>query len=158
MESLIVKTLIIIPTSPRCIPTNSRMLGRKYYEQTNHLGNVLAVVTDRKIPVEGNTGQVDYYEAQVVKAADYYPFGMEMAGRSHSTPLYRYGFNGKENDREGWGSQLVQDYGFRLYNPAIGRFLSVDPLAPSYPWYTPYQFAGNKPIVAIDLDGLGNLK
>ena len=51
-------------------------------------------------------------------------------------------------------AQLVQDYGFRLYNPAIGRFLSVDPLAPDYPWYTPYQFAGNKPIWAVDLDGL----
>jgi hypothetical protein len=32
--------------------------------------------------------------------------------------------------------------------------LSVDPLAQSYPWYTPYQFAGNTPIMAIDLDGL----
>ena len=40
------------------------------------------------------------------------------------------------------------------YNPAIGRFLSVDPLTRSYPWYTPYQFAGNTPIQAIDLDGL----
>lgn len=33
------------------------------------------------------------------------------------------------------------------------RFMSVDPLAAGYPWYTPYQFAGNKPIIAIDLDG-----
>lgn len=32
--------------------------------------------------------------------------------------------------------------------------MSVDPLTSSYPWYTPYQFAGNKPIVAIDIDGL----
>ena len=32
--------------------------------------------------------------------------------------------------------------------------MSVDPLAPSYPWYAPYQFAGNTPIIAIDLDGL----
>ena len=48
----------------------------------------------------------------------------------------------------------VQDYGFRLYNPSIGRFLSVDPLSPDYPWYTPYQFAGNMPIWAIDIDGL----
>jgi len=32
--------------------------------------------------------------------------------------------------------------------------LSVDPLTKLYPWYTPYQFAGNKPIWAIDLDGL----
>ena len=48
----------------------------------------------------------------------------------------------------------LYDYGFRIYNPGIARFLSVDPLAPEYPYYTPYQFAGNMPIAAIDLDGL----
>jgi hypothetical protein len=48
----------------------------------------------------------------------------------------------------------VQDYGFRLYNPGLSRFFSVDPLTESYPWYTPYQFAGNMPITSIDLDGL----
>jgi RHS repeat-associated protein len=90
----------------------------------------------------------------VVSATDYYPFGWEMPGRSVNKAGYRFGFNGKENDRDEWGQQLVQDYGFRLYNPAIGKFLSVDPLAPEYPWYTPYQFAGNKPIWAVDLDGL----
>lgn len=58
-----------------------------------------------------------------------------------------------ENDKE-WGNQLIQDYGFRLYNPAIGKFLSFDPLAPDYPELTPYQFASNTPIMAIDLDGL----
>jgi RHS repeat-associated protein len=76
-----------------------------------------------------------------------------MPGRKSNTGDYRYGFNGKEDDRD-WGMQNIQDYGFRLYNPSIGKFLSVDPLAPSYPWYTPYQFAGNKPIRFIDLDGL----
>ena len=35
--------------------------------------------------------------------------------------------------------------------------MSVDPLTSSYPWYTPYQFAGNKPIWAVDLDGLEEL-
>jgi len=68
---------------------------------------------------------------------------------------YRYGFNGKEKDPSGeWGSEAIYDYGFRIYNPSIAKFLSVDPLTASYPWYTPYQFAGNKPIFAIDLDGL----
>ncbi len=42
----------------------------------------------------------------------------------------------------------------RIYDPRVGRFLSVDPIAKEYPWYTPYQFAGNKPILSIDLDGL----
>ena len=36
--------------------------------------------------------------------------------------------------------------------------MSVDPLAPDYPFYTPYQFAGNKPINSVDLDGLEELE
>jgi hypothetical protein len=44
----------------------------------------------------------------------------------------------------------------RIYNAALGRFLSVDPLTPDYPELTPYQFANNTPIQAIDLDGLEN--
>ncbi|MEZ4909524.1 MAG: hypothetical protein R2774_01550 [Saprospiraceae bacterium] len=41
-----------------------------------------------------------------------------------------------------------------MYNPSIGKFLSVDPLTKSYPMLTPYQFASNTPIAAVDLDGL----
>lgn len=52
------------------------------------------------------------------------------------------------------GGLTTYDYGFRIYNPTIAKFLSVDPLTASYPWYTPYQFAGNMPIWAIDLDGI----
>lgn len=67
----------------------------------------------------------------------------------------RYGFNGKELDPEGLGGGgSTYDYGFRIYNAQLGKFLSIDPLSKSFPFYTPYQFAGNKPIWAIDLDGL----
>ena len=67
---------------------------------------------------------------------------------------YRYGFNGKEmdNDVKGFGNQ--QDYGMRIYDPRLGRFLSVDPISKEYPELTPYQFASNRPIDGIDLDGL----
>lgn len=44
--------------------------------------------------------------------------------------------------------------GYTIYDPRLGRFLSTDPLTQQYPWYTPYQFAGNTPIQAIDVDGL----
>ena len=68
---------------------------------------------------------------------------------------YRYGFNGKELDPEGMGGGgSTYDYGFRIYNAQLGKFLSVDPLTRAYPQYTPYQYAGNKPIKYIDLDGL----
>jgi RHS repeat-associated protein len=94
---------------------------------------------------------VDHFVADVLSVEDYYPFGMGMPGRrtNADTTGYRYGFNGKEDDREtGW-----QDYGMRVYRPGLGRFLSVDPLTYSFPFYAPYQFAGNTPIQFIDLDG-----
>jgi len=70
------------------------------------------------------------------------------------TSKYRYGFNGKEQDDEvkGLGDQI--DYGKRIYDPRVARFLSTDPLTRSYPELTPYQYAGNSPITFIDQDGL----
>ena len=68
---------------------------------------------------------------------------MLMPGRKFDAgSSYRFGFNGKENDPETYGEGNIYDYGFRIYNPRLGRFLSVDPLTSEYPWYTPYQFAG----------------
>ena len=63
---------------------------------------------------------------------------------------YRFTFNGKEIDNE----TKTQDYGFRIYNTNLGRFLSVDPLTKFYPSWTAYHFAENRPVKAIDFDGL----
>lgn len=80
---------------------------------------------------------------------------MGQPGRKYSAgSSYRYGFNGKENDNEVKGERNQQDYGMRIYDPRLGRFLSVDPIGQAFPFYSPYQFAGNMPIWAIDLDGL----
>jgi RHS repeat-associated protein len=87
-------------------------------------------------------------------ATDYYPFGMEMPGRSFSSSNYRFGFNGKPKDNEVNGNGNLYDYGFRIFNPSISRFLSLDPLTKKFPELTPFQFASNSPIMAIDLDGL----
>ena len=114
--------------------------GFKQYELTNHLGNVLATITDRKIP-DTSSGAITY-QAEIISGQDYYAFGMLMPGRSFSSGGYRFGFNGKENDNEVKGDGNQQDYGFRIYDPRLGKFLSVDPLTKKYPWYTPYQFAG----------------
>ncbi len=94
------------------------------------------------------------YSAVINSMTDYLAFGAPMTGRQFNGNGYRYGFNGKENDNEVKGvTGSQQDYGLRIYDPRLGRFLSVDPLTAKYPFYTPYQFAGNKPIVAIDVDG-----
>jgi RHS repeat-associated protein len=80
---------------------------------------------------------------------------MGMAEREYSAVSnYRYGFNGKEMDNEVSGQGNQYDYGFRIYDPRLGRFLSTDPLTKDYPWYSTYQFAGNQVIEAIDVEGL----
>ncbi|GAL85641.1 hypothetical protein MYP_2870 [Sporocytophaga myxococcoides] len=141
----------------------AREIGKRSYELTDHLGNVRAVLSDMRIwkdlTSEGGNGDNlctnNEMHTDVKAFTDYYAFGMPMPGRNYtrSGGKYRYGFNGKEKDTE-WNSGQIYDYGFRIYDPRIAKFLSVDPLAPEYPWYTPYQFAGNTPIQAIDLDGL----
>src|SRR5574343_657535 len=78
---------------------------------------------------------------------------MLMPGRKYSSDKYRYGFNGKENDNEVKGDGNQQDYGMRVYDGRIGKFLSVDPLTRGFANLTPFQFASNSPIANIDLDG-----
>src|SRR5215204_2966178 len=77
----------------------------------------------------------------------------EIAGSESGNSIYRYGFNGKENDNEVKGEGNQQDYGMRIYDPRLGKFMSVDPLTGAYPELTPYQFASNTPIWALDVDG-----
>jgi RHS repeat-associated protein len=136
-----------------------RIKGNRHYELTNHLGNVLSVVTDRRLAKEPTASNAPtYYLPDVYMVENYYAFGQPLPkwnSKAADAPLYdptkyRYGFNGKEDDDE-WSKQ---DYGFRIYDGRIGRFLSEDPLTSFYPELTPYQFAGNMPIWAIDLDGL----
>ena len=70
---------------------------------------------------------------------------------SSFTQKYRFGFNNQEQETE-----LGEYYSFeyRVHDARLGRFLSVDPLAPEYPFYSSYQFAGNQVVWAIDIEGL----
>ncbi len=127
--------------------------GCKRYELSNHLGNVLVVISDKRITL-CSSSVVSGYEADIISATDYAAFGAPLEGRTYSSEMYRYGFNGKENDNEIKGEGNEQDYGFRISDTRLGRFLSEDPLTKKYPELTPYQFASNNPIENIDLDGL----
>ncbi|MEM9337254.1 MAG: RHS repeat-associated core domain-containing protein [Bacteroidota bacterium] len=124
-------------------------LGLRRYELSNHLGNVMTTFSDELTVNEAGKRNI-----KVTSASDYYPFGLAMPGRSKTAASYLYGFNGKPKDDAGEFGSTVYDYGFRIYNPSIAKFLSVDPLTKSYPQLTPYQFASNRPIDGVDLDGL----
>ncbi|GIV28282.1 MAG: hypothetical protein KatS3mg027_2096 [Bacteroidia bacterium] len=132
--------------------------GRKRYELTDWLGNVRVVVSDKKVAVNSGNTTVSYL-AEVEDVYDYYSFGSLINERTYnySNGDYRFGFNGKQKDDEVYGYGNFQDYGARMYDVRLGRFVSADPLIVKerrYAYYSPYQFAGNKPIVAIDMDGL----
>ncbi len=144
------------PSVPPVVVNNtpvydSLMYGVRKYELTNHLGNVLGTINDKKIGND-SSGVANYYTAEVLSQNDYYPFGMLMPGREFGI-LGRYGFNGKEIDSEVKETGSQYDYGFRVYDSRIGKFLSVDPLTKMYPELSSYQFASNNPIQGIDLDG-----
>ncbi len=86
----------------------------------------------------------------VVEVHDYYPFGLLMPGRStnvgYGYALYK--FTGKERDRE---AGIGLDYfGARYYDPEIGRWLGVDPLAEELYSWTPYNYVRNNPILRLD--------
>jgi RHS repeat-associated protein len=83
---------------------------------------------------------------------------MSMAGRNYQQGIseYRYGFNGKEKDK--LISADSYDFGARIYDGRLGRWLSVDALQNKYPNLTPYHFAGNNPTASVDIDGKDTIR
>jgi len=77
-----------------------------------------------------------------------------MQSLSFNSAEYRYGFQRQEKDDEIKGEGLSINYKFRMHDPRIGRFFSVDPLSSKYPFYSPHAFSGNRVIDAVELEGL----
>lgn len=148
-----------IPSSTSTLYISSRMLGAKHYELSNHLGNVLVTITDKKIAIPDLSNTIiEYYSAEISTISDYYPFGMMMPERSYTatTKGYRFGFNGKEQDNEVSGQGNTIAFEARIYDSRLGRFFSTDPLESDYAWQTPYAYYKNSPISVIDYQGRGS--
>ena len=107
-----------------------------HYYIKDHLGNNRLVL--------GESGEVE-------QVNHYYPFGGLMGGSENLVSSQRYKYNGKELDRThglDW-----YDYGARMYDPALGRWMVPDPLAEKYYSVSPYAYCHDNPINAIDPDG-----
>lgn len=132
-------------------------VGDKRFELANHLGNVLNVVTDRKLPITDGqpTPKISYYTADVNSYSDYYAFGQLLPNRHGNDNQYRYGFNGFEKDDEVKGEGNSYDFGARMHDPRLGRFLSRDPKEKEFPCMSPYLFAADSPLRFIDENGEG---
>lgn len=81
---------------------------------------------------------------------DFYLYERELEGNAVA---YKYGFNDMENDNEVKGDGNSYDFGARIYDSRLGRWLSNEPLFRMYPFLSPYCFVANMPIAAIDPDG-----
>jgi RHS repeat-associated protein len=134
------------------LENHERELGVREYELKDHLGNVRVVVSDWKESTIVS-GLPENFRAEVLVMRDHYAFGMEMPGAVYQGN-YRYGFQGQERDDEVKGEGMSYNYEYRMHDPRVGRFLSVDPLAPDYPWNSPYAFSENRVIDAVELEGL----
>jgi RHS repeat-associated protein len=155
---MIMPNLEVANTTGINLPWNQNYyFGKKQFELTNHLGNVLATIKDEKKQVANSAGTgVAYYEPIVLNATDYYPFGMPMPNRQYSLSSgskYRFGFNGKEDDKEIYGEGNAVDFGDRMYDARIGRWLKVDMAAKNAPGWTPFRFGFNNPLRYNDPNG-----
>ncbi len=125
----------------------------------DHLGNLRVSLTFDK---EG--------KALILQEHHYYPFGLRHKGYGlppaqirydadrdkiftvqNVAGRYKYWYNGKE-----WQEDLdydVYSYGWREYDPALGRFMVMDRFAEKYASLTPYQYAGNNPVFFVDMKG-----
>lgn len=119
------------------IPNGSQQTITRY-QYTNHLDSA-------SLELDENAALLSYEE--------YHPFGTtsySMHTNDSEVSMKRYKYVHKERDDE----TGLYYYGARYYAPWLCRFVSVDPLKDKYPFYTTYQYAGNKPITFIDLDGM----
>lgn len=111
-----------------------------HYYVKEHLGSIRVVQGE-----DGTPEQVNHY----------YPYGNTFGpynGNDVNPTLQQYKFNGKELDPvHGLG---LYDYGARMYDPLVGRWTSVDPMAEKYYHLSPYAMCGGNPTNLVDMDGM----
>lgn len=102
--------------------------------------------------------KITHTKSPIISADDYYPFGLAIQQHSYQregATDQKYKFQGQEH-QDDLGLGWVQ-FKYRMHDPAIGRFMVVDPLADGYVHNSPYAFSENKVTGHIELEGLESL-
>ncbi|WP_238857927.1 RHS repeat-associated core domain-containing protein [Poritiphilus flavus] len=119
------------------------------YQYKDHLGNIRLAYGDDK-----GDGIITA-STEIREINNYYPFGLEHKGYNNSINGVENNYmtyNGKELE-ESLGLNWL-DYGWRNYQPDLGRWMNIDNLAGMMKSQSPYSYALNNPIYYIDIDGL----
>ena len=117
------------------------------YQYKDHLGNIRLAYKDGNKDGAVNSGDI-------LSEDNYYPFGLRQRGYNETVvnSNNKYKYNGKELQDE-LGLNMY-DYGARNYDPAIGRWMNVDPKAETSKRFSPYTYALNNPVRFVDPDGM----
>jgi len=145
--------LQFFPTSEGYVK-NTAGIFNYVFNYTDHLGNVRISYQDIN-----NDGTIA--NSEILEENNYTPFGLKHKGyNSNNAQLeYKYKYNGKELQDENIGGQQLNlyDYGARNYDPALGRWINVDPLMEKYASWSPYNYTMDNPVRFVDPDGKGSL-
>jgi len=123
------------------------------YNYLDHLGSIRLSYSDG----DGN-GSIS--QSEIIKENHYYPYGLKMRGFNSNVSSLgnsvakKYMFNGKEFDESFNETLNTYDFGARNYDPALGRWMNLDPLAEQMRRHSPYNYAFNNPTYFIDPDGM----
>ena len=117
------------------------------YNYTDHLGNIRLSYqdTDKNGTISSN---------EILEESNYYPFGLKHSGYNgnNAQANYKYKYNGKELQDELGLNMEAMDW--RQYDPAIGRFVVIDPMAEFQRKWSPYHFGFDNPVLYNDPTGL----
>ncbi len=134
------------------VTQNGSNTWKYFFYLKDHLGNVRVVFT---------TNDENANIVETVQTNNYYPFGLPFETKNYpiantGTEQNNYLYNGKELQNEGFNGVSLDwyDFGFRFYDPALGRFPCMDPIIEAFPSHTPYNYAFSNPTSMIDLWGL----
>jgi RHS repeat-associated protein len=132
--------------------TNGNISGNYIYQYKDQVGSIRLSYSDTN-----NNGSVSA-SAEIIEESNYYPFGLKHKGYNSvvssngNSSAQKYGFQEQQLE-DGLGLNW-SSFKWRNHDPAIGRFMTIDPLTEVYHHWAPYVFSGNRIIDSRELEGL----